>query len=227
MGARERRDPHREFSPETFEAQWTRGSTGPEVGAYQGPREAQRRGADLLVPCKVTECVPNELFEFSVGTDDVTVNNWGYRLQAQNGGTLVTGTSARAGALPARLLAGARVPARAHQREGHADHARADEAGGGVMTETMSETVSTNREAMLAKLACSTPSRPRRSPAAARSTSGATTPAASCCPRGGSSCSSTRIGLPRALPRSPAGDRTSPSAPASSPASGSSRASSA
>ena len=23
-----------EFSPETFEARWTRGSTGPEVGAY-------------------------------------------------------------------------------------------------------------------------------------------------------------------------------------------------
>ena len=23
-----------EFSPETFEAEWTRGSTGPEVGAY-------------------------------------------------------------------------------------------------------------------------------------------------------------------------------------------------
>ncbi|MCB0893987.1 MAG: SRPBCC family protein [Nocardioidaceae bacterium] len=80
-----------EFSPETFEAQWTRGSTGPEVGAYfKGHVKRNGVGPTYWSPCKVTECVPNELFEFSVGTDDVTVNNWGYRLQAQNGGTLVT-----------------------------------------------------------------------------------------------------------------------------------------
>ena len=39
-----------EFSPETFEAKWTRGSTGPEVGAYvRRAREAQRRRPDVLV----------------------------------------------------------------------------------------------------------------------------------------------------------------------------------
>ena len=60
-----------EFSPETFEARWTRGSTGPEVGAYvQGPREAQRRRPTYWSPCQVTKCVPEQVFEFAVGTDD-------------------------------------------------------------------------------------------------------------------------------------------------------------
>jgi hypothetical protein len=34
--------------------------------------------------------VPNELFEFAVGTDDVTLNNWGYRLEPSDSGTKVT-----------------------------------------------------------------------------------------------------------------------------------------
>jgi hypothetical protein len=34
--------------------------------------------------------VPNEIFEFAVGTDDLTVNNWGYRLEPDGTGTKVT-----------------------------------------------------------------------------------------------------------------------------------------
>jgi hypothetical protein len=34
--------------------------------------------------------VPNELFEFAVGSKDVTVNNWGYRLAPDGSGTTVT-----------------------------------------------------------------------------------------------------------------------------------------
>ena len=80
-----------EFSPETFEAQWTRGSTGPEVGAsFKGHVKRNGVGPTYWSPCQVTACVPNELFEFSVGSDDVTVNNWGYRLEPKDGGTLVT-----------------------------------------------------------------------------------------------------------------------------------------
>ena len=80
-----------EFSPETFEARWTRGSTGPEVGAsFKGHVKRNGVGPTYWSPCQVTKCVPLEVFEFSVGTDDVTVNNWGYRLQAENGGTRVT-----------------------------------------------------------------------------------------------------------------------------------------
>ena len=80
-----------EFSPETFEAAWTRGSTGPEVGAsFKGHVKRNGVGPIYWAPCQVTACVPEELFEFSVGSDDVTVNTWGYRLEPTDGGTLVT-----------------------------------------------------------------------------------------------------------------------------------------
>jgi uncharacterized protein YndB with AHSA1/START domain len=93
-----------EFSPETFEAKWTRGSTGPEVGAsFKGHVKRNGVGPTYWAPCHVTKCVPNEVFEFSVGTDDVTFNNWGYRLQAENGGTRVTEYFRLQPALPMRL----------------------------------------------------------------------------------------------------------------------------
>ena len=80
-----------EFSPETFEARWTRGSTGPEVGAhFKGHVKRNGVGPTYWTPCRVTRCVPNEVFEFAVGTDDVTVNNWGYRIEADGAGSLVT-----------------------------------------------------------------------------------------------------------------------------------------
>lgn len=78
-----------EFSPETFEGRWTRGSTGPEVGAsFAGHVKRNGIGPTYWSPCTVTTCVENEVFEFSVGTDAVTLNNWGYRLSS-------TGTGAR------------------------------------------------------------------------------------------------------------------------------------
>ena len=80
-----------EFSPETFEAQWTRGSTGPEVGAsFKGHVKRNGDGPTNWSPCQVTACVPNELFEFSVGTDDTKLTNWGYRLEPDGTGTKVT-----------------------------------------------------------------------------------------------------------------------------------------
>jgi uncharacterized protein YndB with AHSA1/START domain len=80
-----------EFSPETFEARWTRGSTGPEVGAsFKGHVKRNGVGPTYWSPCQVTRCVPNEVFEWAVGTDDVTLNNWGYRLRAEASGTTVT-----------------------------------------------------------------------------------------------------------------------------------------
>ncbi|MDF1604327.1 SRPBCC family protein [Nocardioides sp. YIM 152315] len=80
-----------EFSPETFEAEWTRGSTGPEEGAYfKGHVKRNGVGPTYWTPCQVTRSVPNELFEFRVGTADVAINNWGYRLEADGTGTNVT-----------------------------------------------------------------------------------------------------------------------------------------
>ena len=79
-----------EFSPETFEAKWTKGSTGPEVGAnFSGHVKRNGVGPTYWSPCVVTKCVENELFEFAVGTEKVAVNNWGYRLEPDGSGTKV------------------------------------------------------------------------------------------------------------------------------------------
>jgi uncharacterized protein YndB with AHSA1/START domain len=81
-----------EFSPETFEAQWTRGSSGPAVGAtFRGHVKRNGVGPIYWTPCVVTQCVPGEVFEFAVGLSaEKAMNTWGYRLQAQNEGTRVT-----------------------------------------------------------------------------------------------------------------------------------------
>jgi uncharacterized protein YndB with AHSA1/START domain len=76
-----------EFSPETFEGKWTKGSTGPEVGAtFAGHVKRNGVGPTYWAPCVVTKCVENEVFEFAVGTEKVAVNNWGYRLEPLDGG---------------------------------------------------------------------------------------------------------------------------------------------
>ena len=93
-----------EFSPETFEARWTRGSTGPEVGAsFKGHVKRNGVGPTYWSHCQVTTCVPNEVFEFAVGSDDVTLNNWGYRLEPSGSGTKVTEYFRLEPALPMRL----------------------------------------------------------------------------------------------------------------------------
>lgn len=80
-----------EFSPETFEAKWTRGSTGPQEGAYfAGHVKRNGVGPTYWTGCRVTACEPERRFEWSVGSDSMTVNNWGYRLEPENGGTRVT-----------------------------------------------------------------------------------------------------------------------------------------
>ena len=119
-----------EFSPETFGRSGRAARPARRGRLLQGPREAQRRGADLLVPCTVTSACRNELFEFSVGTDDER-STTGATGRPQNGGTLVTEYFRLSRPLRAYWLV-LQVPARAHQREGHADDARADEGGAGV-----------------------------------------------------------------------------------------------
>jgi uncharacterized protein YndB with AHSA1/START domain len=93
-----------EFSPETFEARWTRGSTGPEVGAsFKGHVKRNGVGPTYWSPCQVTACVPNQVFEFAVGPDDVTMTNWGYRLQPDGDGTHVTEYFRIESSLPMRV----------------------------------------------------------------------------------------------------------------------------
>ncbi len=80
-----------EFSPETFEARWTRGATGPAVGAhFKGHVKRNGVGPTYWTLCTVTVCEPEVQFEWSVGSDSVTANNWGYRLAPDGDGTLVT-----------------------------------------------------------------------------------------------------------------------------------------
>lgn len=96
-----------EFSPETFEAKWTRGSTGPEVGAhFAGHVKRNGVGPTYWSPCRVRVCEPERVFEFSVGTDKVAVNNWGYRLEPVEGGTRVTEYFRLEPSLPVRLYWG-------------------------------------------------------------------------------------------------------------------------
>jgi hypothetical protein len=85
-----------EFSPETFEAQWTHGATGPAVGArFKGHVKRNGVGPTYWTPCTVTAAqAPTSngeaVFEFAVGLDANPINTWGYRMQPENGGTSVT-----------------------------------------------------------------------------------------------------------------------------------------
>ena len=93
-----------EFSPETFEARWTRGSTGPEVGAwFKGHVKRNGVGPTYWSLCRVTRCEVEVVFEFAVGTEEMNVNNWGYRLEPKDGGTLVTEYFRLASNLPTRV----------------------------------------------------------------------------------------------------------------------------
>ena len=60
-------------------------------------------GPTYWSPCQVTKCVENEVFEFAVGTDDVTVNNWGYRMEPDGTGTKVSEYFRLEPRLPLRL----------------------------------------------------------------------------------------------------------------------------
>lgn len=79
-----------EFSPETFEAEWTHGATGPEVGArFRGHVKRNGIGPIYWTPCRVTACDPGRVFEFVIDMG-TPMNNWGYRLEEKDGGTAVT-----------------------------------------------------------------------------------------------------------------------------------------
>jgi uncharacterized protein YndB with AHSA1/START domain len=80
------------YSPETFEAEWTDGATGPAVGArFRGHVKRNGRGPTYWTSCVVTECVPGQSFAFGVGKPGKFLNTWTYRMTASpDGGTDVT-----------------------------------------------------------------------------------------------------------------------------------------
>ena len=80
-----------EFSPETFEAEWTDGATGPELGAhFRGHVKRNGVGPTYWSSCKVTACHPGREFGFAVYAAGRRANNWHYRLEPRDGGTDVT-----------------------------------------------------------------------------------------------------------------------------------------
>lgn len=81
-----------EFSPETFEAQWLDGASGPEPGArFRGHVRRNGRGPVYWTTCTVVACDPGHRFAFKVGgPGGATIITWGYRLEDAPGGTDVT-----------------------------------------------------------------------------------------------------------------------------------------
>lgn len=79
------------YSPETFEAEWLDGATGPEVGArFRGHVKRNGKGPKYWTTCTVLTSVPGEEFAFGVGPSDSPLNVWRYQLTPVGDGTDVT-----------------------------------------------------------------------------------------------------------------------------------------
>ena len=92
------------FSPETFEAEWLNGATGPAVGArFRGHVKRNGRGPVYWTTCEVVACEPEREFAFAVMTGGRPTNTWGYRLEPAANGTDVTESFALADNAPLRL----------------------------------------------------------------------------------------------------------------------------
>lgn len=93
-----------EFSPETFEAEWLDGASGPAVGAkFRGHVKRNGRGPVYWTTCKVLACDVNRVFSFGVVMGDKVVNTWGYELAASGDGTDVTEFYDLAESLPMKI----------------------------------------------------------------------------------------------------------------------------
>jgi len=96
------------FSPETFEAEWLDGATGPAVGArFRG--HVRRNGSRLLVywtTCTVSACEPGREFTFQVDlVGRAKAVEWSYRFEPDDGGTSVTESFRLLGWFGSRLYA--------------------------------------------------------------------------------------------------------------------------
>ena len=79
------------YSPETFEAEWLDGATGPALGArFRGHVKRNEIGPVYWTVCRVTACEPGREFGFEVLLGNRAVNNWLYRLAPSGDGTDVT-----------------------------------------------------------------------------------------------------------------------------------------
>ncbi|HET6965086.1 MAG TPA: SRPBCC family protein [Acidimicrobiales bacterium] len=92
------------YSPETFEAEWMDGATGPEVGArFRGHVRRNGRGPVYWTSCQVTESEPGRVFAFNVLNGSRPLNTWRYELEPRDGATDVTESFELAPFLPMRI----------------------------------------------------------------------------------------------------------------------------
>lgn len=92
------------YSPETFEAEWLDGATGPAVGvSFRGHVKRNGRGPTYWTTCKVVGCEPGREFTFAVVQGDKTVNTWSYTIAAASDGCDVTESFELAPMLPMRI----------------------------------------------------------------------------------------------------------------------------
>jgi hypothetical protein len=93
-----------EYSPETFEAEWLDGASGPAVGArFRGHVKRNGRGPIYWTQCQVTESEPGRAFAFHVLTGGRPTNTWRYELKPGDGATDVTESFELAPVLPLRI----------------------------------------------------------------------------------------------------------------------------
>jgi uncharacterized protein YndB with AHSA1/START domain len=93
------------YSPETFEAEWIEGSTGPAVGArFRGHVKRNGIGPIYWTKCTVTECEPGKVFAFGVdGPGGKPVNVWRYDIAPSGDGSDVTESFQLRNMLPLKL----------------------------------------------------------------------------------------------------------------------------
>ncbi|AHH20024.1 SRPBCC family protein [Nocardia nova] len=81
-----------EFSPETFEAEWLGGASGPAIGAkFRGHVRRNEIGPVYWTTSRVVVCEPEREFAFAVlGPGGETLNRWAYRITPRDDGSDVT-----------------------------------------------------------------------------------------------------------------------------------------
>lgn len=80
------------YSPETFEAEWLDGASGPAVGArFRGHVRRNGRWPVYWTKCRVVACEPGREFAFGVeGSGGKIMNTWRYSMEPAGEGTDVT-----------------------------------------------------------------------------------------------------------------------------------------
>jgi hypothetical protein len=92
------------YSPETFEAEWLEGATGPAVGAkFRGHVKRNGKGPIYWTTCTVIESEPGKVFAFGVGPENKPLNVWRYDIVPVGNETDVTESFRLASTMPLRL----------------------------------------------------------------------------------------------------------------------------